>query len=121
MCSWESFSSFTREPEKRTVGIDARIPVDGSIYKVSPDLTGEKVILWWGPFDDELYVEHDGQRYGAYFPVKGPIFYDVSGDNDYKVPKVGEKRERDIQELIKVSKKPVVLFCDEAMTCITVR
>jgi type II secretory pathway predicted ATPase ExeA len=42
------------------------------------------------------------------------LFYDVSGDNDYKVPKLGEKRERDLQELIKKSKKPVVLFCDEA-------
>ena len=42
------------------------------------------------------------------------LFYDVSGDNDYRVPKLGEKRERDLQELIKKSKKPVVLFCDEA-------
>jgi len=42
------------------------------------------------------------------------LFYDVSGDNDYKVPKLGEKRERDLRELIKDSKKPVVLFCDEA-------
>ena len=30
------------------------------------------------------------------------------------MPKLGEKRERDLQELIKKSKKPVVLFCDEA-------
>ena len=42
------------------------------------------------------------------------LFYDVSGDNGYRVPKLGEKRERDLQELIKKSKKPVVLFCDEA-------
>ena len=73
MCSWERFSSFAREPEKRKVGIDARIPVDGSVYEVDPDLAGEQVVLWWGLFDDELYVEHDGQRYGAYFPISGPI------------------------------------------------
>ncbi|WP_202942559.1 hypothetical protein [Alteromonas macleodii] len=30
-------------------------------------------MLWWGLFDDELYVEHDGQRYGAYFPISGPV------------------------------------------------
>lgn len=42
------------------------------------------------------------------------LFYDVSGDRDYKVPKLGEKRERDLRDLIKDCKKPVVLFVDEA-------
>ncbi len=42
------------------------------------------------------------------------LFYDVSGDKDFKVPKLGEKRERDLRNLIKDSKKPVVLFVDEA-------
>lgn len=42
------------------------------------------------------------------------LFYDVSGDKDYRVPKLGEKRERDLCDLIKNSKKPVVLFVDEA-------
>ncbi len=73
MCSWERYCAFAREPEKRTVGIDARISVDGSIYEIDADLAGEKVVLWWGLFDDELYVEHDGHRYGAYFPVSGPV------------------------------------------------
>lgn len=73
MCSWERYCAFSREPEKRKVGIDARITVDGSTYEVSPDLAGEHVILWWGLFDDELYVEHEGERYGAYFPISGPV------------------------------------------------
>lgn len=73
MCSWERYCTFAREPEKRKVGIDARISVDGSIYEIDPNLAGENVILWWGLFDDELYVEHDGQRYGAYFPISGPV------------------------------------------------
>jgi len=73
MCSWERFCAFAREPEQRKVGIDARITVDGSVYEISPDLAGETVVLWWGLFDDELYVEFDGQRYGAYFPISGPI------------------------------------------------
>ncbi len=73
MCSWERYCAFAREPEKRKVGIDARISVDGSVYEIAPDLAGENVVLWWGLFDDELYVEFEGQRYGAYFPVSGPV------------------------------------------------
>lgn len=73
MCSWERYCTFAREPEKRKVGIDARIAVDGTEYEVNPDLAGERVILWWGLFDTELYVEHEDQRYGPYHPVSGPI------------------------------------------------
>ena len=73
MCSWERFCAFAREPEKRKVGIDARITVDGVAYEVEPDLAGEKVILWWGLFDNELYVEHQEHRYGPYVPIGKPI------------------------------------------------
>ncbi|TMS59962.1 IS481 family transposase, partial [Pseudoalteromonas sp. S1691] len=66
MCSWERFASFAREPEKRKVGIDARLPVEGRVFAVEPDLAGEEVVRWWGVFDDELYGDHDGERYGAY-------------------------------------------------------
>ena len=31
--------------------------VDGLVaYEVEPDLAGEKVTLWWGLFDNELYM-----------------------------------------------------------------
>ncbi len=73
MCSWERFCTFAREPETRKVGIDARITVEGVAYEVEPDLAGEKVILWWGLFDSELYVEHQETRYGPYAPVGKPI------------------------------------------------
>jgi hypothetical protein len=73
MCSWERFCTFAREPEKRKVGIDARITVEGVSYEVEPDLAGEKVILWWGLFDSELYVEHQENRYGPYAPIGKPI------------------------------------------------
>jgi hypothetical protein len=73
MCSWERFCTFAREPEKRKVGIDARITVEGVAYEVEPDLAGEKVILWWGLFDSELYVEHQEKRYGPYAPIGKPI------------------------------------------------
>jgi hypothetical protein len=64
---------FAREPERRKVGIDARITVDGVSYEVDPDLAGETVVLWWGLFDNELYVEAGERRYGPYTPVGAPI------------------------------------------------
>ncbi len=73
MCRWERFCTFAREPENRKVGIDARIQVEGTLYEVHPDLAGESVVLWWGLFDNELYVEHGEQRYGPYVPIGGPI------------------------------------------------
>ncbi len=73
MCSWERFCTFAREPQRRKVGIDARVSVDGVSYEVDPELAGETVILWWGLFDTELYVEFHEQRYGPYSPVGSPI------------------------------------------------
>ncbi|MEO0852885.1 MAG: IS481 family transposase, partial [Cyanobacteria bacterium J06648_11] len=73
MCSWERFCTFAREPERRKVGGDARVTVEGAIYEVEPDLAGETVVLWWGLFDNELFVEHGEQRYGPFLPVNGPI------------------------------------------------
>ena len=73
MCSWERFCTFAREPEKRKVGGDARVSVDGVTYEVDPDLAGETVMLWWGLFDQDLYVEYGERRYGPYTPVGGPI------------------------------------------------
>ncbi len=40
---------------------------------VDPELAGETVVLWWGLFDTELYVEHGDRRYGPYLPDGGPI------------------------------------------------
>lgn len=73
MCSWERFCTFAREPQRRKVGSDARVSVEGVAYEVEPDLAGETVILWWGLFDNELYVEWEEQRYGPFYPVAGPI------------------------------------------------
>lgn len=73
MCAWERYCAFAREPERRQVGSDARVSVDGAAYEVDPDLAGETVLLWWGLFDRDLYVEHGERRYGPYIPVGGPI------------------------------------------------
>jgi hypothetical protein len=73
MCSWERFCAFAREPERRQVGGDARISVAGTLYEVDADLAGESVLLWWGLFDQDLYVEFGNERYGPYHPASGPI------------------------------------------------
>ena len=73
MCTWEQFCRFAREPERRKVGPDARIRIDGTEYEVEPDMAGDDVVLLWGLFNDELYAEYDGERYGPYHPVAGPI------------------------------------------------
>jgi hypothetical protein len=73
MCEWERFRTFAREPERRKVGGDARVSAGGTSYVVDPELAGEMVVLWWGLFDTELYVEHGDRRYGPYLPDGGPI------------------------------------------------
>lgn len=73
MCNWERFCTFAREPEQRKVDGSARVTASGVAYEVEPSLAGETVVLWWGLFDNELYVEKDGQRYGPFHPVDGPI------------------------------------------------
>lgn len=71
MCSWERFGTFAREPERAKVGNDARITSDGVIYEVEPDLAGETVLLWWGLFDNQLFVELNENRYGPFAPIGG--------------------------------------------------
>ncbi len=73
MCNWERFCTFAREPERRKVDGYAEVTVDGVSYKVDHDLAGQEVVLWWGLFDNELYVEYGEKRFGPYSPVGGPI------------------------------------------------
>ena len=42
------------------------------------------------------------------------LFYDLSPDKEPKIPTQSEFRERALRELVRKSKKPVVLFVDEA-------
>ncbi|MDG6387591.1 DDE-type integrase/transposase/recombinase [Pseudomonas syringae] len=73
MCTWEKFCRFAREPERRKVGIDARVTIEGTTFEVEPDMAGESVVLLWGLFDNELYAEFNGERFGPFYPVSGPI------------------------------------------------
>jgi hypothetical protein len=92
MCSWERYCTFARDPERRKVGIDARVSLDGVAYQVDADLAGEEVILWWGLFDTELYAEHGERRYGPYTPVGGPI--PLNRYRRFKKTKVQQRAER---------------------------
>ncbi len=73
MCAWERVCAFAREPERRLVGIDCRLTVAGVTYEVDAELAGETVVVWWGLFDQELWVEHGDERMGPFRPVGGPI------------------------------------------------
>ncbi len=42
------------------------------------------------------------------------LYYDLSQDKQVQIPKQGERRERELQELVKKGKRPVALFIDEA-------
>lgn len=42
------------------------------------------------------------------------IFLDLASERDVQIPKQGEKRERDLRDLIKKQRKPVALIVDEA-------
>lgn len=92
MCTWEQFCRFAREPEQRKVGPDARVAIDGSVFEVDPDMAGEPVLLLWGLYDDELYVQYDGQRYGPYHPISGPI--PLGRYRKFKAGKAGERADR---------------------------
>jgi hypothetical protein len=89
MCTWEQFCRLAREPERRKVGVDARVTVAGTTYEVDPQLAGEVVLLLWGLFDDALYVEYEGERSGPYTPVAGPIPL-----HRYRTFKRGKREER---------------------------
>jgi hypothetical protein len=89
MCAWERYCAFAREPERRLVGVDARITVDGTIYEVATELAGETVLLWWGLFDQDLYVEFGEKRFGPYSPSGGPIPL-----HRYRTPKKSKADER---------------------------
>jgi len=117
MCSWEQFCRFAREPERRKVGIDARVSVDGTAYEVDPGLAGETVLLLWGLFDNELYVECDGERSGPYHPISGPI--PLNRYRALKKTAVDEKADR-IRQLADQLGLPIAALAGEPDICLTV-
>lgn len=116
MCSWERFCHFAREPERRKVGIDARIMVEGTAYEVDPELAGEHVLLLWGLFDNELHVEFEGNRTGPYYPVSGPI--PLNRYRAFRKGAISQKAER-IRNLAQQLSLPIAALTGENITLIT--
>jgi hypothetical protein len=110
MCAWEQYCRFAREPERRKVGIDARVSVDGTAYEVEPDMAGETVLLLWGLFDSELYVEYEGTRSGPYHPVSGPI--PLGRYRAFKRGAAGERADR-IRSLADQLNLPIAALAGE--------
>ncbi|MCP4338779.1 MAG: transposase family protein [Desulfobulbaceae bacterium] len=73
MCSWDRYATFAREPERRKVAGDATIKVSGVTYRVDSTLAGHDVLIWWGLFDSELFIEHGEKKSGPFYPGDGPI------------------------------------------------
>ena len=62
-----------REPDERQVASDAFITLEGIRYQLTGEMAGEKVIVLFGLFDNELYVEFQWQKHGPFYPATGPI------------------------------------------------
>ena len=50
----------------------------------------------------------------AKIAASGRSGHDLSPDKEPKIPSQGEKRERELQQLVRRGRKPVALFVDEA-------
>lgn len=55
-------------------------------------MAGESVVLLWGLFDDQMVVEFDGEKFGPYYPVSGPI--PLHQYRAFKRGKAGERADR---------------------------
>lgn len=73
MCDWDHFCQMAREPCERRVGSDARITLDGIVYQLSGEMAGELVIVLFGLFDQEIFVDFAGKKEGPFHPADGPI------------------------------------------------
>tara|TARA_R110001599_G_scaffold64038_1_gene179843 strand:+ start:4762 stop:5733 length:972 start_codon:yes stop_codon:yes gene_type:complete len=96
-------------PEGQLIALTGVVGIGKTTYleRIQKQLNSEKKVI----VAKSLSVEKSKTNLTTLITA---LFYDVSRDNDYKVPKLGEKRERDLRDLIKDCKKPVVLFVDEA-------
>lgn len=58
-----------------------------------------------------LAVEKQSIKLGTLIAA---LFYDLTPDKQVQIPKQGERRERELRELVKKGKRPIALFVDEA-------
>jgi len=111
MCSWDRFCTFTREPDNRKINPDATVTVNGIKYEVSHELAGSEVVVWWGLFDNELYVECGEKKLGPYKPVESVIPF-----NKYRSRSKTalEKKADRIEKLANEIKIPLSVLTDDS-------
>jgi len=73
MCGWDRFCQMARDLDTRQVSSDACITLEGVQYQLMGEMAGDTVIVLCGLFDNELYVEFQGQKQGPFYPATGPI------------------------------------------------
>jgi hypothetical protein len=101
MCSFETYSTFAREPEFRTVSLEGRVSIDNRAYLVSAELIGERVEVWKGVFDAGIYVQDKaGVVHGPFEPEAGAIALGTyrrwrKTDRDKRLEKI-EKMAKDL-------------------------
>jgi len=110
MCTWEQFCLMVREPESRKVSSDGCVSINGVQYQLTSEMAGMKVMVQHGIFDQEIYVEFDGQLQGPYYKSAGPHPL-----NEYKKAKKNdrEKRADAIEELANKLSVPVSVMTGE--------
>lgn len=77
------------------------------LRRVQDDLAREGKVL----ISKCLSVEKDRLRLPALIAA---LFYDLAGDREPWIPSFAERRERELRELIRKTRRPVALFIDEA-------
>jgi type II secretory pathway predicted ATPase ExeA len=78
-----------------------------TIRRLQQQLREENQII----VSQSLAVEKQSIKLGTLITA---LFYDLSADKQVRIPAQGEKRERELQSLVKKRKRPVALFIDEA-------
>jgi type II secretory pathway predicted ATPase ExeA len=77
------------------------------LRRLQPLLREDKQVL----VSQSLAVEKHSIKLGTLITA---LFCDLSSEKQVRIPAQGEKRERDLRDLIKKSTRPVALFIDEA-------
>ena len=77
------------------------------LRRVQDDLAREGKVL----ISKCLSVEKDRLRLPALIAA---LFYDLAADREPRIPSFSERRERELRELVRKTKRPVALFVDKA-------
>ena len=103
MCDWDRFTFLAREPRDRKVGNDFKLSFDGLEYVVNPELAGQEVKVLVGIFENDIYLEYGGEKFGPYAPANGVIPF-----NQFRSAKQtrAEKCRKRIEKLAEVITMP---------------